>query len=346
MKYTAKQIAQYLKGEVDGDPKVKVNDISKIEEGKPGSLSFLANPKYTPYVYETDASVVLVKKDFKPEKKVKATLIRVDDPYQAFAGILKMVNESVHNKKGKEEPHFIGKDSKIGKGIYLGAFAYIGHNVKIGKNCKIYPNSYIGDNVQIGDNVTIYAGVKIYHACSIGNNCIIHAGAVIGSDGFGFAPDDKGNFHKIEQVGIVRIEDDVEIGANTTIDRATMGETLIKKGAKLDNLIQVAHNVSIGEKTVSAAQVGISGSTKVGSGCMFGGQVGIAGHLTIGDRVNIAAKAGVPGNVKSGETIMGSPAIPAREFKRSFIMQKHLPDMREDIMKLKREIAALKKGRD
>lgn len=342
MKYTAKQIAKFLKGKIEGNPGAVVHDISKIEEGKEGTLSFLANPKYENYIYETNASVVLVKKDFTAENKIKPTLIRVEDPYQAFADILKMYNQSITDKKGKEDPHHIGKETKTGKNIYLGAYSYIGNNSDIGDNCKIFPQVYIGDNVKIGDNAIIYPGVKIYHGTIIGHNCIIHAGTIIGSDGFGFAPDENGKYHKIEQIGIVRIEDNVEIGANTTIDRATMGETIIKSGVKLDNLIQVAHNVIIGENTVSASQTGFSGTTKIGKNCAFGGQVGIAGHLNIGNNVQIGAKAGVPGDVDSNSVLMGSPAINAMDFKRYFIASKKLPEMLKQIKQLEKEIKRLK----
>jgi UDP-3-O-[3-hydroxymyristoyl] glucosamine N-acyltransferase len=342
MKYSAKQIATLLHGTVEGDENIRVDDISKIEEGKPGTLSFLANEKYTNYLYDTSASIVLVRKDFELQKPVKPTLIRVEDPYHAFAEIIKIYQQHIHNKKGKEKPHYFDKTASAGKNLYLGAFAYVGENVKIGDNCKIYPHAYIGDNVTLGDNVTIYAGVKIYHGSRIGNNCIVHAGAVIGSDGFGFAPDKDGNYKKIEQIGIVHIKDNVEIGANTTIDRATIGKTLIESGVKLDNLIQVAHNVVIGKNTVMAAQTGVSGTSKVGSNCMFGGQVGISGHVDIGDNVHIAAQSGVPGNIKSGEKVMGTPAVNANQFKRNYVLQKQLPSLRSEIQELKREIARLK----
>jgi UDP-3-O-[3-hydroxymyristoyl] glucosamine N-acyltransferase len=342
MKYSAEQIAGLVQGTVEGDENVMVDDIAKIEEGKPGSLSFLANEKYTNYLYNTSASVVLVSKDFELQKPVKSTLIRVDDPYQAFADIIKLYHQQISNKKGKEKPHYFDKTATAGKDLYLGAFAYVGKNVKIGNHCKIYPHAYIGDGVILGDNVTIYAGVKVYHGSRIDNHCIIHAGAVIGSDGFGFAPDKDGNYKKIEQIGIVHIKDHVEIGANTTIDRATMGKTLIEKGVKLDNLIQIAHNVVVGQNTVMAAQTGVSGTSKVGSNCMFGGQVGISGHVTIGDNVHIAAQSGVPGDIKSGKTMMGSPAVNAREYKRNYILQKQLPELRSEVQALKKEIKSLK----
>lgn len=344
MKFSAKQIAKFLNGEVDGDPKVKVKDIAKIEAGKPGALSFLANPKYTHYIYETQSSIVLVNKDFVPEKEISATLIRVENAYEAFAKLLEIVNKSALEKQGIETPSFISKSAKVGKAVYVGAFAYIGENAEVGDHVKIYPNTYIGDNVKIGDNTTIYAGVKIYHACEIKANCIIHAGAVIGSDGFGFAPDSDGNYNKIQQIGNVIIEENVEIGANTCIDRATMGSTIIKEGVKLDNLIQVGHNVVIGKNTVSAAQTGISGSTQIGERCMFGGQVGIAGHITIGDQVILGAQAGIGGNIKSGEKLLGSPAIPFMEYKRSFVMQKRLPQLHDDIRNLKKAIKKLEEN--
>lgn len=344
MKFSAIQIAKFLNGEVDGNPKVKVKDIAKIEAGKPGALSFLANPKYTHYIYETQSSIVLVNKDFVPEKEVSATLIRVENAYEAFAKLLEIVNKNALDKQGIETPSFISKTAKIGKVAYVGAFAYIGKNAEIGDYVKIYPNTYIGDNVKIGDNVTIYPGVKIYHACVIKANCIIHAGAVIGSDGFGFAPDSDGNYNKIQQIGNVIIEENVEIGANTCIDRATMGSTIIKEGVKLDNLIQVGHNVVIGKNTVSAAQTGISGSTQIGERCMFGGQVGIAGHITIGDQVILGAQAGIGSNIKSGKKLLGSPAIPFMEYKRSFVIQKRLPQLQEDIRNLKKAIKKLEKN--
>jgi UDP-3-O-[3-hydroxymyristoyl] glucosamine N-acyltransferase len=342
MKYTAKQIAKFLNGEIDGDPKVKVQDIAKIEEGKKGSLSFLANPKYTPFIYETESSIVLVNRDFKPEKPINATLIKVDNAYESFARLLELVNASLLDKKGIETPSYISKTAKIGSNLYLGAFSYLGENVRIGKNCKIYPQVFIGDNVVIGDNVTIYAGVKIYHACQIGNACVIHAGVVIGADGFGFAQDLTGNHKKVQQIGNVILEDNVEVGANTCIDRATMGSTIIRNGVKLDNLIQIGHNVVVGKHSVAAAQVGISGSTKIGEYCMFGGQVGIAGHLHIGDKVMLGAQAGVPNHVKSGEKLLGSPAVPFMDYKRSFILQKQLPKMRDEIQALKKEIQDLR----
>ncbi len=343
MKFSAKQIAKFLNGKVEGNPKIKVGNVAKIEEGKEGCLSFLANPKYTPYIYETKSSIVLVNNDFVAEKPINATLIRVENAYDAFAKLLDVVNKDAQNKQGIEKPSYISDSAKVGKNAYIGAFAYIGENVEIGKNCKIYPNTYVGDHVKIGDNVTLYAGVKIYYACQIGDNCIVHAGAVIGSDGFGFAPDKNGNYNKIQQIGNVILENDVEIGANTCIDRATMGSTIVKAGAKLDNLIQLGHNVVIGESTVIAAQTGVSGSSKIGRYCMFGGQVGIAGHVEIGDKVVLGAQAGISGSVKSGQKLLGSPALPFMDYKRSFVLQKSLPNMQRDITNLKKELESLKK---
>lgn len=339
--FSAKQIAEVLHGEIIGDPTIQVNDFSKIEEGKLGTLTFLSNPKYEHFIYETQASIVLVNADFTPSKPVTATLIKVFNAYAALAILLNMVDAAKPKKSGIEEPSFISPTAKMGQNIYLGAFAYIGHNATIGDNVKVYPQAYIGDNVEIGDGTTIYPGVKIYEGCKIGKNCIIHAGAVIGSDGFGFAPE-NGEFKKIPQLGIVFIEDDVEIGANTTIDRAVMNETRIGKGVKLDNLIQIAHNVQVGESTVMASQVGISGSTKVGKNCMLGGQVGLGGHITIGDNTNIGAQSGIISNIESGVNILGSPAIPVKSFFRSSAVFAKLPDMYRQINQLQKELDQIK----
>lgn len=328
MNFKASQIAEFLKGKIDGDPEAVVTDVSKIEEGKENTLTFLANPKYSKYIYETKASVVIVNDDFTPEKELSVTLIRVPNAYQALATLLDLYEKSVPQKTGIEQPSYIDNSASLGEDIYVGAFAYIGQNVKLGNNVKIYPQSYIGDNVEIKENSIIYAGVKIYRNCKIGNNCIIHSGAVIGSDGFGFAPDENGEYKKIAQIGNVILEDNIEIGSNTTIDRATMGSTLIHRGAKLDNLIQIGHNVEVGSRTVMAAQTGIAGSTKIGKECMMGGQVGIAGHLNIPDRVKFGAQAGVPNSVKKeGAVLLGTPAIDATNFAKSFIIFKNLPDI-------------------
>ena len=333
MKFSARQIAEFLHGELVGNPSVEVNNLSKIEEGTPGTLSFLANPKYTHYIYQTHASIVLVHKDFEPEHPIEATLIKVDDPYACLAMLLNLVNEATIAKRGIEQPNYVSSSVTLPDDIYLGAFAYIGERVKIGKNVKIYPQTYIGNDVVIGDNVTIFAGVKIYHSCVIGNNCILHAGTVIGADGFGFAPQANGEYAKIAQIGNVVLEDNVEIGANTTIDRATMGSTIIKKGVKLDNLIQIAHNVEVGEHTVIAAQAGIAGSAKVGSHAMIGGQVGVAGHIKLGDRIQVGAQSGIPNHV---------PAVPSKEFARQVVYVKRLPELTRMVKTLEREIEALK----
>ncbi len=342
MELTAKQLAELVHGTLDGDEHVKINTYSKIEEAHEGSLTFLANPKYTHFIYSTQASAVLVHNDFVAEHPIKATLIRVEDPYSTLAILLNMLQESLNpRKKGIEQPSYVSEGVALPEDIYLGAFAYIGKGVKIGKGAQIYPQVYVGDNVTIGENVTLYPGCRIYHGCKIGDNCIIHAGVVIGSDGFGFAPH-NGDFIKISQVGNVVIEDNVEIGANTTLDRATMGSTVIRHGVKLDNLIQVGHNVEIGESTVMAAQTGIAGSTKIGKNNMFGGQVGIAGHITIGDNNGIGAQSGIPNNLGSGLRVIGSPVVNALDFARQQVYFKRLPEMANDIKKLKKEIDSLK----
>ncbi|MCD7710983.1 MAG: UDP-3-O-(3-hydroxymyristoyl)glucosamine N-acyltransferase [Porphyromonadaceae bacterium] len=341
MEFSAKDIALFLHGHVIGDENVKVNNFSKIEEGKPGTITFLANPKYTHYIYTTQASIVLVNKGFVPDGDIKATRIEVDDAYACLAQLLNMANQARPEKKGIEKEAHIEPSAKFSDSVYIGAFAYIGENCILGKGCKIYPHVYLGENVKIGDNTIIYPGVKIYHDCVIGNRCIIHAGAVIGADGFGFAQH-EGTFMKISQIGNVVLKDDVEVGANTTIDRATMGSTVIHQGVKLDNLIQVAHNVEIGEATVMAAQCGIAGSTKIGSHCMMGGQVGIAGHITIGDHVNLGAQSGVPNSVESGSNLLGAPAIPARSFAQSAVLTRKLPELNRTIGELQKEIKRLK----
>ncbi|HMG09758.1 MAG TPA: UDP-3-O-(3-hydroxymyristoyl)glucosamine N-acyltransferase, partial [Mucilaginibacter sp.] len=297
MQFTAQEISLLLNGTVEGDPSVQVHQLAKIEDGTPGSLSFLANPKYEQYLYTTNASVVIVNNDLQLTEPVKATLIRVENAYSAFSVLLEQYNTIKLNKKGIEEPNFIHPTAQIGTDLYIGAFAYIGLNAKIGNNCKIYPNVNIADNVTIGNNVTLFSGVTIYFDCVIGNNVIVHSGAVIGSDGFGFAPNPDGTYTKIAQIGNVILEDDVEVGSNTTIDRATMGSTVIRKGVKLDNLIQIAHNVEIGANTVIAAQSGISGSTKVGENVIMGGQVGLVGHISIANRSQFQAQSGVSRSV-------------------------------------------------
>jgi len=345
MVFTAKQIAGILGGTIDGDADVKVSSFSKIEEGKPGTLTFLANLKYAAFIYSTNASVALVNNDFTPEKPlpVTLTLIRVPNAYMALATLMEVVNQAKSAKRGIEQPVFIASSSPVdAESIYVGAFAYIGENVKLGKNVSIYPQVFVGDNVEIGDNTTIYAGVKIYEGCRVGKNCIIHSGVVIGADGFGFAPDGD-RYKKIPQLGNVIIEDDVEIGANTTIDRAVMDSTIIRSGVKLDNLIQIAHNVEIGEDTVMAAQVGIAGSVKIGKHCMFGGQVGMAGHIQIADNVSFGAQAGIMSSIKEPATLLGSPAINAKNFMRSIAIFNKLPDVYRTIGQLQREVEELKK---
>lgn len=341
--FTAQQIAGVLNGSVEGDPNIVVNNFSKIEEGKNGTLTFLANPKYTHYIYSTEASIVLVNNDFVAEEPVKATLIRVPNAYASLAILLNLVEQSNPKKKGVEPMSYISEKATLGSDTYVGAFAYIADNAVIGNNAQIYPQAYVGDNVQIGENTIIYAGVKIYAGCKIGNNCIIHAGAVIGSDGFGFAPE-NGVYNKIPQLGSVIIEDDVEIGANTTIDRAVMDSTIIHKGVKLDNLIQIAHNVEVGENTVMAAQVGISGSTKVGKSCIIAGQVGLGGHIHIGDNSSIGAQSGIISNIKPESQILGSPAIPVKNFFKSSIVFAKLPDMYRQLNEMRKELDEIKKS--
>lgn len=341
MIFTAQQIADFLKGEIVGNPNVTVNNFSKIEEGKPQTISFLSNPKYTQYIYETDSDIVLVNDDFVPEKPIKATLIKVPNAYAALASLLNMVNSLTPVKTGIEEMSHISSSAKIGENIYVGTFAYIGDNAQIGNNCQIFPQVYIGDNVRIGDGTIIYPGVKIYKDCIVGENCILHSGCVIGADGFGFSKD-NGKYNKIPQMGNVVIENDVEIGANTTIDRAVFGSTIIKQGVKLDNLIQIAHNCEIGDNTAMAAQVGIAGSTKVGENCVFGGQVGLGGHINIGKNSQIGAQAGIISNIKEGSEIIGSPAMPVKQFFRSSIIIPKLPDMYRQINTLEKELNTLK----
>jgi len=344
MEFTASAIAQFLQGVVEGNQEVKVNNIAKIEEGVDGCLSFLANPKYEKYIYTTQSSVVLVNKDFVATQPISATLIRVADAYQSFALLLEMVAKSRADKKGVSKQVEIEPSAQIGENPYIGAFVYIGENVKIGNNVKLYPQVYIGDNVTVGDNSILFAGVKIYQDCVLGKNVTIHAGSVIGSDGFGFAPAEDGNYKKIPQLGNVILEDNVEIGANTTIDRAVMGSTIIRHGAKLDNLIQVAHNVEIGENTVIAAQTGVAGSTKIGKNCMIGGQVGFIGHLNIPDRVKIAAQSGITTSLKNeGEIVQGAPAFNFSKYQRSYAVFKNLPSLRLQVIELEKKVNAMGK---
>jgi UDP-3-O-[3-hydroxymyristoyl] glucosamine N-acyltransferase len=344
MKFTAHLIADYLKGDIEGNPDEIVHDISRIEEGKKGTLAFLANPKYEKYLYDTEASIVLVNRNLNLEKKVSTTLIRVDDAYQAFASLLNLYASSLPQKKGIDKQSYIHETAKLGEGCYVGAFAFIGENVTIGNNVKIYPQVYVGDRVSVGDNTTLYPGVNIYNDCRLGNNCIIHASSVIGSDGFGFAPA-TGKYQKIPQLGNVIIEDDVEIGSNVSIDRSTMGSTIIRKGTKIDNLIQIAHNVEVGENTIMCAQSGIAGSTKVGSNVIIGAQVGIIGHITVANEVKIGAQSGVSHSLtQENEVVLGSPAYNIRETRKSLIIIKKLPELYAKVLQLEKELEALHKN--
>lgn len=343
MEFTAKAIAEILKGEILGDPDVKVSDISRIEEGRTGTLAFLANPKYEKYLFTTNASIVLVNKNLKIDKDVKSTLIRVDDAYKAFASLLDMYVQSLPQKKGIHDMAVISETSKIGKDVYIGAFVYVGDNVILGDNVKIYPHAYIGDNVTINNNTVINPGVNIYHDCVIGADCVIHSGVIIGSDGFGFVPQKDSNYKKIQQIGNVIIEDNVEIGANSCIDRATIGSTILRQGVKLDNLIQVAHNVEIGENTVIAAQSGIAGSTKIGNDVMIAAQAGIVGHLKIADDVKIGAQSGVTNNIsKEGEIVLGSPALNIHTKRRVVAIYRNLPELLKRINNLEDEVKKLR----
>ncbi len=341
MEFLASQIAALLGGTVEGDETTAVSNLSKIEEGKPGTLSFLANPKYNNYLYDTDASIVVVNKSFKLEKPVKkgCTLIRVEDSYAGFAKLLEIYNQVKGEKEGIEQPSYVSETAKYGAKCYVGAFAYIGLNVKIGDQVKIYPHVYIGDNCTIGDNTTLFSGVKIYHDCHLGANVIVHSGTVIGSDGFGFAPQDGKEFAKVPQIGNVVIEDNIEIGSNCSIDRATMGSTILRKGVKLDNLVQIAHNVEIGENTVIAGLSGVAGSTKVGKNVMIAAQVGIVGHIKIADGVKIAGQAGVGSAIeKENEIVQGSPAFSLSDFRRSYVLFRNLPKLNDKIREIEKKI--------
>lgn len=342
MEFTAHQIANFLNGTVEGDETVKVGNFSKIEDGKPGTLSFLANPKYNQYIYESNASVVLVNKDFKAEREVKTTLIRVENAYESLAFLMSVVEQSKPKKTGISPLAEIAETAEIGVNAYIAPFVYIADSVKVGDNARIYSNCSIEEGSQIGDNVTLYSNVNVYKYSILGNNCIIHSGVSIGADGFGFAPAVDGVYKKIPQMGNVVIEDDVEIGANTTIDRATLGSTIIRKGAKLDNLIQIAHNVEVGENTVIASQTGISGSTKIGKNCIIAGQVGVAGHLQIADNTILGAQSGIANSIKEpGQMIMGYPAIPMKNFHRAAIVHKNLPELQRIVYDLQRKVDEL-----
>ena len=344
MKFTAEQIAGILEGDIVGNANVEVSRLSKIEEGTEGSLTFLSNPKYTNYIYTTKASITIVNDTFVPESPIDTTLIKVADAYKAFSKLLEFYNQVKLNKSGIETPSFISESAKYGENLYLGSFSYIGSNVVLGNNVKIYPGSFIGDNVSIGNNVIIFAGAKIYSETVIGNNCTIHSGAIIGADGFGYAPNEDGTYNKIPQIGNVIIEDNVDIGAGSTIDRATLGSTIIREGAKIDNQVQIAHNVEIGRNTVIAAQSGIAGSTKIGENCMLGGQVGIVGHLVIGNNVRIQAQSGVSRNLKNEEVIQGTPAFGYKDFNKSYVHFRNLSKLVSEIEELKKEILNQKNG--
>lgn len=341
MDFTANKIAEYLQGEIVGDENTAVHTFAKIEEGTPGAISFLSNPKYTNYLYTTQSSIVLVNKDLPIDGEVKPVLIKVDNAYESLAKLLHLYEMSQPKKKGISTMSYIDPTAKIGKDVYIAPFVYIGEQVEIADNVQIYPHVTLGDGVKVGQSCILYSNVSVYQHCKIGDRCILHSGSVVGADGFGFAPTPSG-YDKIPQIGIVILEDDVEIGANTCVDRATMGATIIHQGAKLDNLVQIAHNGKVGSHTVMAAQVGVAGSTEIGEWCVFAGQVGVAGHIKIGDRVTIGAQSGIPGNVKSGITVMGYPAIDPKQFARSSVIYKRLPDMYTQLSELRKELDVLK----
>ena len=342
MEFSAKQIAEFIQGTIVGDENATVQTFAKIEEGIPGAISFLSNPKYTHYIYDTQSSIVLVNKDFEPEKEIKATLIKVDNAYESLAKLLNLYEMSKPKKTGVDPLAYIAPTAKIGENVYIAPFACVGDNAEIGDNTSLHPHATVGSGAKVGSNCILYPHATVYHDCRVGNNCILHAGSVVGADGFGFAPSPEG-YEKIPQIGIAILEDNVEIGANTCIDRATMGATIIRKGVKLDNLIQIAHNVEVGSNTVMASQVGVAGSTKIGEWCMLGGQVGVAGHITIGNKVNMGAQSGVHGSIKDGEALIGTPPIGLKNYFKSSAVFKKLPDMYLELNCLKKEIEELKK---
>ena len=339
MIFTAGQIAGILEGEVQGNSEIAVHKVSKIEEGEKGSLTFLANPKYTHFIYTTKASVTIVNREFTPEHEILTTLIKVDDAYESFSKLLEYYDRVKSAKVGVEHPSYLSESAVHGQNLYMGAFSYVGESVVMGEGVKIYPNAYVGENVKLGDNVTLFAGAKVYSDTVVGNNCIIHSGAIVGSDGFGYVPNKDGSFKKVPQTGNVVLEDDVDIGAGTTIDRATLGSTILRRGVKLDNQIQIAHNVEIGEHTVIAAQTGIAGSTKIGKRCLIGGQVGIVGHIIIGDDVKIQAQSGIGRNIKNGEVLQGSPALAYGDYNKSYVHFKNLPKIVTKIHELDKKIS-------
>ena len=342
MEFSAKQIAEFIQGTIVGDENATVHTFAKIEEGMPGAISFLSNPKYTHYIYDTQSSIVLVNRDFEPEKEIKATLIKVDNAYESLAKLLNLYEMSKPKKTGIDPLAYIAPTAKIGVNVYIAPFACVGDNAEIGDNTSLHPHATVGSGAKIGNNCILYPHATVYHDCRVGNNCTLHAGSVVGADGFGFAPSPEG-YEKIPQIGITILEDNVEIGANTCIDRATMGATVIRKGVKLDNLIQIAHNVEVGSHTVMASQVGVAGSTKIGEWCMFGGQVGVAGHITVGNRVNMGAQSGVNGSVKDGKQLIGTPPIEFKNYFKSSAVFKKLPDMYLELASLKKELEELKK---
>lgn len=341
MEFTAKQIAEFIGGRVEGNPDATVNTFAKIEEGRSGAISFLSNPKYTHYVYDTESSIVLINDDVVLDAPVKATLIRVKNAYECVARLLQMYEAAKPRKKGIDPLASIASTATIGNDVYVGPFAVIGEGATVGDGTQIYPGAVIGDGVTIGGGCTVYPNVTVYEGCRLGNRVTVHSGTVIGADGFGFAPN-AGGYDKIPQIGTVTIEDDVEIGANTCIDRSTMGSTVIRRGVKLDNLVQVAHNVEIGENTVMSAQVGIAGSTKVGAWCMFGGQVGLAGHIHIGDKTFLGAQSGVPGNIKGDTTLIGTPPMEPRAYFKSQAIFRKLPDLYRQLSELQKQVDELK----
>ena len=342
MEFSAKQIAEFIQGTIVGDENATVHTFAKIEEGIPGAISFLSNPKYTHYIYDTQSSIVLVNKDFEPEKEIKATLIKVDNAYESLAKLLNLYEMSKPKKTGVDPLAYIAPTAKIGENVYIAPFACVGDNAVIGDNTSLHPHATVGSGAKVGSNCILYPHATVYHDCRVGNNCILHAGSVVGADGFGFAPSPEG-YEKIPQIGIAILEDNVEIGANTCIDRATMGATIIRKGVKLDNLIQIAHNVEVGSNTVMASQVGVAGSTKIGEWCMFGGQVGVAGHITVGNKVNMGAQSGVNGSVKDGKALIGTPPIEFKNYFKSSAVFKKLPDMYLELASLKKELDEIKK---
>ena len=342
MEFSAKQIAEFIQGTIVGDENATVHTFAKIEEGIPGAISFLSNPKYTNYIYETQSSIVLVNKDFEPEKEIGATLIKVNNAYESLAKLMTLYEQSQPKQVGIHPLAYVSPTAKIGENVYLAPFACVGDNAEIGDGTALHPHATVGRGAKVGKNCILYSNSNVYHDCRIGNNCILHAGCVIGADGFGFAPSPEG-YEKIPQIGIVILEDNVEVGANTCIDRATMGATIIRKGVKLDNLIQIAHNVEVGSNTVMASQVGIAGSTKVGEWCMFGGQVGLAGHIKIGNKVNLGAQSGVPGSIKDGQNLIGTPPIELKNYFKSSVLFKKLPEMATELNNMKKELEELKK---